>query len=975
MFDYIKKTINSQMRAGIAKTPEMQPTDVPNEVITEYAHLFQELDDISEEGLDVNEPRKLDLDIDLNGDGDVEVDTIEIGLDGNLKDIPGDASVESITSEYETMKTYDNFYEEAAKIVPRLARESDSRYAKRVSALADKMYTEYCADAEEIGAFGFTKMSITDNRVPEKINTNFGSMQDGSNGEFVSKINTYFATDNNHEITKKQLDSARLVQNGAFKNIGHSLKAYMESTYNIPSDKSVWDYCTPTALYIPKGNGDSFCVVLEYTNEVTDKREFFGWTKPVNNDKNIDQLEKVNMESFVQESHYEWKKAVVNQLIQEAAEEEMNTPKRKFSRFYQESDEPEIMQEAATNSQFNSLHYQLAKALEGKFKVSGFKRNSDNRDYFVIDGTLDDIGDIKTTVTFTGTGAKVKTVNLDGNKATRENFPNITLSKAYEAIKALFDQPKLLFAEGYIQEGIDLGTGDAGSDTDNAGGDPPPIDNSNTDQSVDTSSTSDAAPSDNPQPSDGGEAKETAAVNNVSDQIAAKIADQTKADATDDEDITFSDDTGSTDTTDDSYDDFGSNEPSTDETESVDDQLDDLDNASNDGNDEFGSDDGLDDDGSGSIENGEISDIENMSLEEIMSNASDKLKTMPLSEIKEFLNNNSTVDFQEAFILTKKNINKEVDIHLRKALGILNDNNMNIDKLLSKFKFEGRALNRVLVKAAKTKDVYSSDEQEAIKKLNSSLSELMVSLKKSNDTSYISSVKRKISDFTKQSKIVAAFVEDKMEKPVQESFLLSNINDKITKSLIPVKADMMDLYEKHQSNQLTRGRIIKKYSANVYDGVGRASNMGGDYTSWNGMAKSAKNIDSCLKLLNKALRKKDVDNVELITDLADKIDLISDYIETVIDDKNENKEYVKLIGKLSGEILELINQFIGDDESTEQEMSETSGFDEETSATPDVETADDIDADEAVEETPDEDTDTDEDTVDTDEEEVEEDDE
>ena len=975
MFDYIKKTINSQMRAGIAKTPEMQPTDVPNEVITEYAHLFQELDDISEEGLDVNEPRKLDLDIDLNGDGDVEVDTIEIGLDGNLKDIPGDASVESITSEYETMKTYDNFYEEAAKIVPRLARESDSRYAKRVSALADKMYTEYCADAEEIGAFGFTKMSITDNRVPEKINTNFGSMQDGSNGEFVSKINTYFATDNNHEITKKQLDSARLVQNGAFKNIGPSLKAYMESTCNIPSDKSVWDYCTPTALYIPKGNGDSFCVVLEYTNEVTDKREFFGWTKPVNNDKNIDQLEKVNMESFVQESHYEWKKAVVNQLIQEAAEEEMNTPKRKFSRFYQESDEPEIMQEAMFDDGFGNLRAKLAQALSDQFTVTNVVKGMNGKNQFTISGHIDDIGDIKTTVTNTGTGCDV--ISRDDNAGFKRNFSNISLSVAFKKIKALFDQPKLLFAEGYIQEGIDLGTGDAGSDTDNAGGDPPPIDNSNTDQSVDTSSASDAVPSDNAQPSDGGEAKETAAVNNVSDQIAAKIADQTKADATDDEDITFSDDTGSTDTTDGSYDDFGSNEPSTDETESVDDQLDDLDNASNDGNDEFGSDDSLDD--GGSIENGEISDIENMSLEEIMNNASDKLKTMPLSEIKEFLNNNSTADFQEAFILTKKNINKEVDIHLRKALGILNDNNMNIDKLLSKFKFEGRALNRVLVKAAKTKDVYSSDEQEAIKKLNTSLGELMVSLKKSNDTSYISSVKRKISDFTKQSKIVAAFVEDKMEKPVQESFLLSNINDKITKSLIPVKADMMDLYEKHQANQLTRGRIIKKYASNsvaaAQGTTGRASNMGGSTGYWSGVSKSAKNIDSCLKLLNKALRKKDVDNVELITDLADKIDLISDYIETVIDDKNENKEYIKLIGKLSGEILELINQFIGDDESTEQEMSETSGFDEETSATPDVETADDIDADEAVEETPDEDTDTDEDTVDTDEEEVEEDDE
>jgi hypothetical protein len=660
-------------------------------------------------------------------------------------------------------------------------------------------------------------------------------MQDGSNAEFVSKVNVTFAADENHQITKKQLDSVRLVQNGAFKNIGSSLRTYMESNYDIPSDKSVWNYCTPSAIYVPKGNGDSFCVVLEYVNEINDRREFFGWTKPVSAKENddIDQMEKVNMESFVEETNYEWKKSTAYKLAQEAAEMKEAKPKRRLSRFF--------------------------------------------------------------------------------------------------------------------QEGIDIGTGDAGSDTDNAGGDPPAIDEGSSDQAVDAGTSSDAAPADNPQPADSGEQKETAAVNDVSDQIAEKVADQTKADATGDEDITFSDEDNSG-STDDSSVSFDSSEPTGDETASVEDQLDDLDNTAAENDELSGDEEGMEDDGS--IENGEAGDIENMSMEEIMNNASDKLKSMPLNELKAFLNDNSASDFQEAFILTKKNINKEVDVHIRKALGILNDNRMNIDKLLSKFKFEGRALNRVLVKAAKTGDVYSSDEQEAIKKLNSALSELLVSLKKTNDSSYVSAVKRKIGDFTKQSKIVAAFVEDKMEKPVQESFLLSNIKDKITKALIPVKADMKDLFDRFQASQLTRGRIIKKYSSNSYGGTGRSSNMGAGTDMITGYSKAAKNIDSALKLLNKAIRK-NADDVELITKLADKIDLVSDYIETVIDDKVENKEYINLIGKLSGEIVDLINQYIGDDESLQNSEDSTAEMNEaEPSFDNDI-SSDDIDADEAVEETPD----------------------
>jgi type II secretory pathway component GspD/PulD (secretin) len=88
-----------------------------------------------------------------------------------------------------------------------------------------------------------------------------------------------------------------------------------------------------------------------------------------------------------------------------------------------------------------------------------------------------------------------------------------------------------------------------------------------------------------------------------------------------------------------------------------------------------------------------------------------------------------------------------------------------------------------------------------------------------------------------------------------------------------------------------------------------------DNLTLSGYNKNAKKIDDALKLLNKAIRK-NADKIELITQLADKIDIISDYIETIIDDKLENKEYVNMIGKMAGEIVDLINQYIGDSDAS-----------------------------------------------------------
>ena len=315
----------------------------------------------------------------------------------------------------------------------------------------------------------------------------------------------------------------------------------------------------------------------------------------------------------------------------------------------------------------------------------------------------------------------------------------------------------------------------------------------------------------------------------------------------------------------------------------------------------------------------------------------------------------------------------------------------NIDKLLTKFRFEGRALNRVLVKAAKTKDVYSSDEQEAIKKLNSSLSELMVSLKKSNDTSYISSVKRKISDFTKQSKIVAAFVEDKMEKPVQEGFVQeglflssSNAKKRLGRKLSPVHSDLSSIVAAGDNGTFTKGKLNKMYKSTKRTWGYDPGSNGGITTSkeYDVNTPQSENINDLQRILSKIIRKPKVqaafsnDEISMISDLNDLLDDLVDMIEAVIYDNSssDNKIVLDKIVATSKKILTIIDNL--DQACSVMNDSSESPVDDkgEDETSIDVETVDDIDADEAVEETPDTDTDTDEDTVDTDEE-VEEDDE
>lgn len=115
--------------------------------------------------------------------------------------------------------------------------------------------------------------------------------------------------------------------------------------------------------------------------------------------------------------------------------------------FFKESDEPEFTQEGMFDAGFGNLRLKLANALKDRFTVSNVVKGMNGKNQFTITGTIDGIGDIQTVVSSTGTGCKVISRSSDGRF--KRNFNNISLQPAFEKIKALFEQPNLLFSESY----------------------------------------------------------------------------------------------------------------------------------------------------------------------------------------------------------------------------------------------------------------------------------------------------------------------------------------------------------------------------------------------------------------------------------------------------------------------------------------------------------------------------------------------
>lgn len=277
MFDYIKKKVQEQEDLNRSNA-EFENDD--SELIVEYAHLFQELDDLTVEGEDVNRTRSMGIDIPL--EDDVEIDSIEFNIsDGRITDVPMDATVQE--SNYTVMKTFEDFYQEALNVVPRFPRDTNESHGFRCVVEARKNFDKYKSHVIQEGLFGFDKISLDDPRIPSKITVNFGPMAPGKSDYFV-KLDVFFEIDKKRRILKKQLESVNFaVSNEAFERLGEALPNLMREAYpNQMADvKNIWDVMTPVKVCVPVDPIDTYKIYVGFECDFLDGIDYFSWSLPI----------------------------------------------------------------------------------------------------------------------------------------------------------------------------------------------------------------------------------------------------------------------------------------------------------------------------------------------------------------------------------------------------------------------------------------------------------------------------------------------------------------------------------------------------------------------------------------------------------------------------------------------------------------------------------------------------------------------
>lgn len=229
MLDYIKKQLNVDdgnsvvTESAVVNDNETNDEDVENSVLLEYAHLFQELDDLSETGSGAL-ARNNGIDIPL--EDDIEVDTVEMNLmNGNVL-VPGDASVQESVEPEPEMKSYEEFYNEAYETHSRFPREDENTFLNRMKITADKAYNAYIEQCYQEGLFDFGKVKLDDPSVAWNVTFDWGLASGTGTGGLKTTDLKYAAQ--NRKISKKQRDTGVMLANST-SLATNLMKFYVES--------------------------------------------------------------------------------------------------------------------------------------------------------------------------------------------------------------------------------------------------------------------------------------------------------------------------------------------------------------------------------------------------------------------------------------------------------------------------------------------------------------------------------------------------------------------------------------------------------------------------------------------------------------------------------------------------------------------------------------------------------------------------
>lgn len=685
MLDFIKKQLNVEAVQESDDITSDSLLDTDNSLITEYAHLFQELSDVSEEGnLESTSERGRvgDVSISLEDDVDIEPDIVEMNLMNgcSLTDIPKDAgSDKNIETESASvgMKTFDDFFEEMYANSFRFERESEENHISRIRRKANEAYQEYVDTCYQEGLFGFGDIDINDPKVPAAIAFDFGTAC-GIGQMMVQVPFKYITTEKRGKrmITKDQYECAAMLV----------------------------------------GRPDLMNAII---------------------------VDAVNQ--FKQGFSDRFEGKTVNEMLMFQF---IGIPKQ------ESSDEYKIYVAADTGipgmANFDMV-YAITKPGRRSSNLTAFPgaapfTTNDGHTFTLIDPTETDF-------------------------ANRFNTKDFLTKNECVQLEYVAARPRR-FDESFYQEAIDF--------------------------EEDSSSSSEETSSEEDTSSSNEEEKKDVDTNDVSDQIVDKLAENNDDNSSKEDEGESSDEDSSNDdegaTVGD--DDTSSEDDSTSDEDdsSVDDDLENLDSSLEDSGDLEGTDD---DEGMTDV------DIDNMTVEELLQQGQDKLKGMTLKELKKFVsgmgtsssdeddsmlsvedegNDDDTLDAglpsndnpddddtdsassnddieQEAFILTAKNINSELDINIRNCLGILNEADISSADIFKKFKKASKKLNRVSAKASNMSKVYTDDERKTIGDMNKALVNLTLELGSASKD--VASIKEKMKAFVNAAAAVGKIVEAK----------------------------------------------------------------------------------------------------------------------------------------------------------------------------------------------------------------------
>ena len=732
MLNFLRQEIakKEQERQKAFHAQEDAPIQEMDEAILECAHLFSEMEELTIVGTNAQRERPV---IDIPIEDDIELDLVEMDVKtGRIVDIPMDVQ----TSEaFEQERTYNDFYQEAMARTPMFNRESRESYLKRVQEVAMKAYEKYHAYIVQEGLFGNDMMSVSDERVPSNVMVDLGPLHEGgSSRHYVAKLPVYFETTPDHKISMNQIHALSVASNlEAFEHMGEALRGllirdgYRRELYR----SEIWDIATPRRVIVPAVM-DKFVVGIEFDVE--------GMRRP-----------------------YPVMWSVETRLVRQSKGGKIENKE------------------------------ELMKKLEG----------SENNTY-----------------------PNIKVANKDFNAMNlvcKKDFK----AKEEKAIKEAFDftPNRWLGNAAFFQEAIDFGGGDPAGDPPPLGGDPnaaaggtdPAAAPAGGDPMGGADPTAGAAPDPNAgaDPNAAGGTSpdaSTATTNDISQQIADNVANATAANqaAASQTDVmnqnpTFDqnvDDTfagldnamGGTDnpdmgnmdtpTSDASGMDLGnttdtSTTPTdpTDPASSLDDIETDIDDTSStsstdtDGNTEMGN-----------------MDIDNMSMDDMIQQGIEKIKTMPMGQLKEFLNDGSgaigttptdsdddlsalesavmSVDTDiEPVLESVTDVKKQINICVRKVLGDLNDNKKNLAEIFGATKKDAKHLNKSIAMAVKSTDVDDKAKKE-LENLNHALNEMVLKLNDTPMKEEIEGIKEAIRNFTNATRRVSKVIP--LGSPVME---------------------------------------------------------------------------------------------------------------------------------------------------------------------------------------------------------------